>query len=158
MTGDTFHDALRRALKTDSDPGGLSPVESLRSLQRTKVAFYEELARVAAPAFNAALTERNADNLETQRDLCAWANQTLAELGLAVRCPKTGKPALLLVDVRSAADEVGRYRLEVRDDHGRPQRTLCSTTLPVFELTEHRDRIESLVDRARRQREGGRSR
>lgn len=106
-------------------------VEGLREL---RTAFHQELAAAFEPAFNAALDQTPQDNLDEKRQLCTDANATLKSLGLAINCPKTGQPAIMVADVQGRDDDQGRFRLEVRAIRGHSSRTFSSRTLTHFEL------------------------
>jgi hypothetical protein len=128
-------------------------VEGLREL---RTAFHQELAAAFEPAFNAALDQTPQDNLEEKRQLCVDANATLKSLGLAINCPKTGQPAIMVADVQGRDDDQGRFRLEVRASSGHATRTFSSRSLPSFGLVADPLRPEGA--RGTRTRDEGHSR
>ncbi len=103
--------------------------------------FRAQVASVLAPRLNAHLKTLPQDNYADKQALATWVNNELRQLGLAIRCPKTGKPATLVADSRGQG-EYARFRLDVRGDDGRHLRTMTSTTLPEFELIEDEPRRE----------------
>lgn len=70
---------------------------------------------------------------EDKRELAKWVNAELRRFGVALRCPKTGRPAFL-VGHPGGQEGVGRFHLEVTNESGRPVRTVTSVTLPHLEL------------------------
>jgi hypothetical protein len=140
---------LRRVLQHRlSDPAG-GYAGQVAALRRLRAAFHEEVAEAFAPVFNNALAASPHDDIETKRTLCSAANETLKSLGLAIRDPKTGNPAIVVADFRSADEDAGRFRLEVREPGGRVIRTLSSAALVEFELREASIRQEPLSRRLR---------
>lgn len=137
--------AMRRIL---SNPSVTYP-QQVDRLRRLRNAFHDELATVFAPAFNDALQAMTHEDIDAKRALCSAANETLKSLGLSIRDPKTRHPAILVADFRSADEEAGRFRLEVREPSGRVIRTLSSPTLPKFELCEAPIRQESFARKFR---------
>lgn len=84
--------------------------------------------------------------------LASWLNAQLRPLGLAVRCPKTGRPSVLISDLKESGSHIGRFRTENRDENGAKVRPWTSTQLPVLELMEDLPRLEPLVDWTTRSR------
>lgn len=132
---------------TDRSTDYNGQVERLRALRSS---FHEELAAAFEPIFNAALEAAPHEDLESKRALCTAANDTLKSLGLAIRCPRTGQPVIMVADNRYEGDEAGRFRLEMRARSGHhATRTLSSPTLVQFELMEDPARPEPLARRHR---------
>ena len=102
--------------------------------------FHDEMARALEPRLNAEMDRRPHEELVEQRELAGWVNYVLRSLRLAIRCPRTGKPATMLVDYRDNDYDLGRFRLEVRDDRGQSVKTVTSHELPVLQLREDRPR------------------
>ncbi len=108
-----------------------------------------EIAAALEPALNAHLRTLPHDAYEEKRALATWVNRELHEIGLTIRCPKTGRPSILVADVRAGGDdEKGRFRIEARDENGKTARTFCSTRLPDLELMEEPPRRENFASRA----------
>ena len=107
--------------------------------------FNAKLARVLEPSLNARLHETMGSTIESRRAAASWCNDLLRRTSLAIRCKKTGKPAILVLDAKSHRKGIGRFRLEIREGHRNPLRTLSSTDLPdQLELMEDGPRQEPL--------------
>lgn len=70
---------------------------------------------------------------EEKKALAKWVNAEIRELGLAIRCPKTGLPGILRGHA-GGIPGVGRFHVEVTDAQGVQRRTVTSTTLPKLDL------------------------
>lgn len=99
--------------------------------------FFAEMATELEPVFNAELEKRPHEELSEMRSLTSWANQFLRDLHLAITCPKTGNPATLFVDWVNIENDRGRFRLQTRDEKGKPLKSLTSLQLPKFKLREY---------------------
>lgn len=150
MTEDSTRDAWKRAFRESIPTKEQEPEQRLNSLSESRRLFYEELANASEAPFNAIMGEKDRGDLESRRALASWANERLRSLGLTVRCPRTGRPGILVVDTRDPDDTVGRYRIEVREPSGRMIRTLSSRTLPHLTLMEDSPRGESFARSFRR--------
>ena len=73
------------------------------------------------------------DTLSEKRALAKWLNAELRGLGLAIRCPKTDRPAYLIGSPCAPGDG-SRFQLETQDDNGMPRRTCSSYDLPRLRL------------------------
>jgi hypothetical protein len=111
---------------------------------------HEEIAAALEPALNRRLEAMPHDDLMAKRELAIWTNEQIKRLGLAIRCKRTGRPAILLGAADKAGDTEGRFRLELRDEDNRVIRTLSKRRLPHLELMEHPVRAESFSARYRR--------
>ena len=111
--------------------------------------FHHELASCMQARLNEHLTKLELDSYQQKQGIATWVNQQLREVGLAIRDPKTGRPATLVADTRDANDELGRFRFDVRDDDGRTRRTFTSNTLPLLELMEDEVRREAFAKQQR---------
>lgn len=119
--------------------------ERLAALLDARRAFHAELAAAATPVLNAMLQQRDDGLLESRRKLCSWVNETLRMFGLAIRCPKTGVPSIVIANPRDQDDDRGRFRLEHRDEAGRVARTFSSVDTPALDLMEDPPRREALA-------------
>lgn len=99
---------------------------------------------------NAYAAEQPHDNYDERRKLASKINETLQGLGLALRCPNTGLPAILVVDRPVAESEYTRFRFDVRKPQGGRMRTANSKTLPELTVIEDSPRIEPLSGWAKR--------
>jgi hypothetical protein len=116
-------------------------------------AIHQEIAAALEPTLNKHLHSIDSSHAEAKRRLCTETNRQLRNLGLAIRDHRTGRPAILVADARTASDDKGRFRLELRDETGRIIRTLSSPTLPDhLELMEDSIREEPLARDARSRR------
>ncbi len=106
------------------------------------------------PALNVQLGRMPHVSYKEKQEAASWANHHLRELGLAIRCPKTGRPAILVADERGGEYNVSRFRLQIRDEHGHAKRTWSSQDVPTLQLMEDDPREEPIAGwavRARRQ-------
>ncbi len=102
------------------------------------------LAAAVQPRLNAHLRSMPHETYGEKQALATWVNHELHnELGLAIRCPRTGRPAILIADTRDGKDVQGRFRLEVHDERGRKARTYTASALPDLELMADPPRRES---------------
>lgn len=109
------------------------------------------LAQVAAalqPSLNESFSLRPHGTLPDKQDLASEVNATLRDVGLCLRCPRTGEPAILVADFKDASDaRTGRFRFETRDAHGRKSRVGSTAGFPELELMEDPGRRETAVRR-----------
>jgi len=133
--------ALRDAIRLEMDSAA-SYADARRAAARLREDFYDEVARGVAPHLNAAIAEMPCATLEERRKLATWCNAELRQLGLAIRCPTTSKPAIMVADSREM--EHGRFRLQVRNERGDMMRTFTSSSTlpPAISLMQCRSRAE----------------
>jgi hypothetical protein len=94
------------------------------------VAVREELATRLSPRLSAQVRAVPHDTYAEKQELAKWVNGQLRQLGLAVRCPKTGRAAILVADL-GPNPEKGRFQIQTVHDR---KRTLSSVDLPDFSL------------------------
>lgn len=95
-------------------------------MQSAREAFYEVLADQIAAPLNAYLASMPQSTAEEKQLVARTANNELRQLGLTIKCPKTGYPAHL----RGVAESPeGRFQLCLTVD-GNYKRPLTSKTLP----------------------------
>jgi hypothetical protein len=111
--------------------------------------FRAALARSLQPRLNAHIAMMPHETVAEKSALATYVNRELHKLGLAIRCPRTGGPAILTGDARDDNDEVGRFRLLVRGDSFHRSRTVTSATLFDLELIEDGPRQEGMSKAAR---------
>lgn len=93
----------------------------------------EELARELGESLNGRAASMPQATYEQKKTLANWVNNELRPLGLAVRCPATGRPAVLQASVGNDR-AVGAFRFDtLAADGGREQRS-WATRLPRLEL------------------------
>lgn len=117
--------------------------------------FKEVISKAVEGPLNQYLTGQPQDSLEDKQRLSSWANEQLRSVGLAFRCPNTGRPSTLIADVKSAADVRGRFRLENRDENEAKTRTFSSTTYTPLEVMPDVPRKEAILDVLKRGRAKG---
>lgn len=104
--------------------------EALRALH---LAARSAIAESFEAALNREASERPQQTYEDKKALAKWVNAELRELGLTVRCPKTGRPAFVRGHA-GGTPGVGRFHLEITDERGVQQRTVTSVNLPYLNL------------------------
>lgn len=138
-----WRSVVRATLKGDA-----RSYEELQKLASTmKQVFQEELASAIGPSLGERVANAPQETLSQRRDLASWCNRELKELGLAIRCPRTSRPAIIISDAREGPS--GRYRLQVRDDNGVIYRSWTSDNprLGRFELMPDSPRREPFAGR-----------
>ncbi len=93
----------------------------------------QELADRAEAPLNAWAQQQPQSTYEEKKSLAKSVNGELRLLGLAIRCPRTGTPSLLLGNP-GHNPVVGRFMLGHTDSLGRSQHTLTSVVLPHLTL------------------------
>ena len=91
----------------------------------------QALADALTPVLQDYLTTCKIDTYDDKRALAKWVNAESKRFGLAIRCPKTGRPSALLAD---PAGRSGRFQLFNDGPDGRKVRTLSSIKLPPLVL------------------------
>lgn len=105
--------------------------DSLRNrLEKARELFDAVLADRFVAAFNAHLRDLPSQTLEQKQHIANTANADLRKLNLTIRCPKTGRPALLRGDPGYNRD-CGRFQLYLLGESGRGR--TCSST-DLFDL------------------------
>jgi hypothetical protein len=97
--------------------------------------FRRAVAEVLEPALNAQAGATPHDTYDGKREVARWVNEELRGHGLAVKCPKTGQPALLVADPGQDGGR-GRFQFDILTAAGRRKRTLSSVELPRLELID----------------------
>lgn len=109
--------------------------------------FQDRLRAEIAAAFQPILQQQAAllplEAYADKQKIAVWVNSQLRELGLAIRCPQTGRPAILVADLRDAETQSSRFRLAIRDERGRQTKTISSKGLPELILMPDAPRRES---------------
>lgn len=149
----------------------LSPASALGRLSATLPQAYEqradvlyaiihsvrsEAAALLAPALHARAQAMPHATYDEKKELARWVNEELRRFDLAIKCPKTGNPSVLLVGT-GHHPEIGRFHLEHKTPEGKRTRSLTSAELPDFELMEANPRREAFLEwreRVRRQPTG----
>lgn len=119
--------------------------ESLRArLTEARDLFHDAMAERFTEAFNAHLAAQPQATLAEKQALSRDANADLRALGLAVRCPKTGDPAMLHGD-RGYRPDAGRFQLLLLHSGGHTK-TKSSTSLFQVDLMGFPNRREPLAE------------
>jgi hypothetical protein len=105
------------------------------------------MASALVPLFNVHVQSLPAESIQQKRDIASWCNRELHELNLAIRCPRTNKPAILVADTRYDGDIKGRFRLSVRDEGGHLIRSGSWSDVPTLELIQASPRLEPFAKR-----------
>ena len=105
-----------------------------RHLDKAGRGFRRAVAERLEPAINAHLRNIPWATYGEKQSLARWVNAELQRFGLAIHCPKTGLPAILLADPGDDPGR-GRFQLDVITAAGRHKRTVSSVTLPRLALT-----------------------
>lgn len=115
-------------------------------------AFRKTVASLLQGPLNDHLQTLPQETPHEKQAIAVWVNAQMRALGLAIRCPKTGRPSVLISDIKESGSEIGRFRFENRDEQGAKVRSWTSTTLPELELMEDLPRREPLLDWSQRTR------
>lgn len=127
--------------------------ESKRTAARKLIhTFKVSLAKLLQAPLNDHLKTLPQATTKEKQTLATWLNEQLREFGLAIKCPKTNRPSILIADKVRKTDERGRFRLENRDEANALVRTSTSRELPAIELIEDSPRTEGMVDFLKRKR------
>jgi hypothetical protein len=96
--------------------------------------FRMSLSRRLEDALNQQVATMPAATYDDKRTLARWVNAELRRFGLALVCPKSRRPSVLLADPGGTAG-VGRFQFQSEAPDGRKVRAHSSATLPRLELT-----------------------
>ncbi len=141
--GDKRREHLAALLATVPDSGGY--VEQAQSLQELHHDFRREMAARLQPLLNVHIQAMPHDTYEEKKALARLVNDELRRFDLAIKCPKTGLPALLVGDPGNHP-EIGRFCIEIKAEDGKRKRTVNTPQLPQLELMEAAPRREALSE------------
>lgn len=137
MTGeskDTIQELLKRACELVEDEKTCSYAELVMRLRDAQQAFHEAVAERFAPALNSHLGGLPSDRHTEKQAIARDVNADLRSLGLAIACPKTGKPAVLLASPGHEPSK-GRFQIGLIDALATNRaRHSSSVALPVLSL------------------------
>jgi len=134
-------DKLRRMNHLLVEREGDSYKDLVNRLMEAQELFFGVLADRLAPSLNDHLTKLPQATPDNKKLIARTLNADLKALGLAIKCPRTGKPAMLHVDFGVVAPK-GRFRVELFDR----SRTMASQSLSRVELTRRPLRREALSE------------
>ncbi len=115
-----------------------------KAMRSLSTAFLEELGQAIQPALRDEMTRLESMTLQERRHWASACNEDLRNLHLALRCPQTGKPATLIVDVKDIEGHCWRYRLQIHEQ-GKWRRTYTNKEPPELVVIPDDGRIESLA-------------
>jgi hypothetical protein len=92
------------------------------------------MARRLEEALNQHVGGMPAATYDDKRAIARWVNAELRRFGLALVCPKSRRPAVLLADP-GGIPGAGRFQFQSETPEGRKVRAYSSATLPRLELT-----------------------
>ena len=118
--------------------------------QKLENALRTELAAAIQPRLNVHIRSLPHETYAEKQTVASWVNDELRQLGLAIRCPRTGQPAILIADVQGGIDSASRFRLEIRGIDGSRTRTICSREMLELEIMVDAIRPEPFSRRIKR--------
>ncbi len=135
---------LRELVRKIVDTETCDFAERAAHARGVRAAVQAALVPILEPALNKQLNSMPQDTLEEKRSLASWVNHELHELGLAIRCPLTGRQAVLVANPGRCGDEgeKSRFRIESRDDQGRKRHSPTSGWVPEITLVVYGGRKE----------------
>jgi hypothetical protein len=127
----------------------LQPVDGERyekTAQRLKEArnlLHVEISRQVEIPLNKKLASMPLATVSERQELSRWLANETRNIGIAVKCPRTGAPASLHID--SGYSPAGRFQVLLLQDRSRI-RTASSVTLPHLQFCVHPIRREPLAE------------
>ncbi len=121
---------VRRAVRRLLAGHGYEEVQAAASAATQAVR--EEVASALASPLNERAAQMPQATYEEKKELAKWVNAQLRPFGLAVRCPATGRPAILHAGV-GGDRAVGTFRFDTMAHDGRREQRSWSTRLPQLE-------------------------
>jgi hypothetical protein len=112
------------------------------------------LAERLVPHFQRFVKEQPHATYEEKQRLALRVNELLGSVGLAVECPNTLRPGMLVADVGGRDGAASRFRLDTRDESGKRARSWGGRDLSGLRIIPDVSRREPLAElHARRRRE-----
>lgn len=112
--------------------------EDYPARRQVLAALHDVTRSTIAKALESVLNDHAAEmphaTYEEKKELAKWVNAELRRFGLAIKCPKTGRPAILIGHA-TGVPGVGRFHIEVLGEEGVAKRTFTGVQLPKLELT-----------------------
>jgi hypothetical protein len=96
------------------------------------------------------LRSMSQESYEQRKELGRWVNHECRSFGLAVACPKTGKPSLLMADPSGGRAGVGSFKFEIVGDSGKKTCLCYRSTLPEIKLIPDSEERSHWAEHARR--------
>lgn len=122
---------------TDAELRLLGRVSYTMLRERLAESFDRDRVQIAAKLeqpLNVEINARPHASYDEKKELAKWVNAELRRFGLALKCPKTGRPAILIGHA-TGVPGVGRFHIEVLGEEGVAKRTYTGVQLPTLELT-----------------------
>ena len=110
----------------------ISFVDLIAEIHRCQRVVLTAIAAEFAPRLNDYLSAAPIDTLTDKQAIARWANAEVHHLGLSIKCPKTERHALLLVEKKSPTK--GQFRHEILREDGKRIRTTSSSRMPSLVL------------------------
>lgn len=117
----------------------------LKRLTEARQVFHELLAARFTAELNEHLQQAKRDSIEDRRNAALDISTALNSLGLAIRCPKTGEPALLRAETGRAGSG-GHFQLRLIGEMNQ-SRTLSFATPVDFELMPSPAQVPNVAHR-----------
>ncbi len=102
-----------------------------RSAERATLVLREEIATAVQETINAHMSRLASATYSNKKVMAADVTEELRNLGLAIRCPRTGRACSLQAHPGRDHD-VGRFRLEYADESGQRHHPMTSVELPAL--------------------------
>lgn len=125
------HEQIRELLEKPADADYDRLIVELRELSELT---RQEMAERLAPALTQRVKSMRQLTYEDKQRVATWINNEIRPLGLAVKCPATGQPGILIVDLGGAAGDVSRFRVESHDASGKRIRKFLAGELHTIDL------------------------
>jgi hypothetical protein len=87
-----------------------------------------------------------------RKELAHWVNHECRSFGLAVACPKTGKPSLMISTALGGRHGIGSFAFEIVGDNNKKTHLCYRSTLPELKLIPDTDARAHPADYAKRQK------
>lgn len=116
------------------------------SMRALHTILHEELAVGLQASLDRHFKDEVPDGLDERRDFATSLNELLRAVGLAFECPRTRKPAILVVDFKDRKHrKQTRFRLMIREGKGGRTYTFSSVAVPSLTLMADNSRVEALA-------------
>ena len=134
MTQDSIHEKEEAFLTAIGDSIPSSYLEAVQAVQALSHRFHQAIAKAMESRINDFAATLPQHSLIEKREASTQINDMLRGLGLAIRCPETGAPAILVADSATGTDARSRFRMDSRDRDGRRVRVHHMSSIEHLEL------------------------
>ena len=136
-TLDADEQELRKVVRRIIENGPSEFDSCAKRARAVKSVVASEIATCIEPALNEKAETMPQDTLSEKRDLAAWVNHELRQLGLAIQCDPSGMAGILVaMPGRRDDDEGSRFRVEARDTEGHKSQSSSLGWVPRLALVE----------------------